>query len=389
MALEKDLSLFEARPEELNPYEEVFLLENPFPGSGEPESDVCTDQDAIKKKFVYTLQNFSSTSKRLRINGRTGAGKTNILQYFERLTNEARRSKLIKNVHPIYVSAPGESYFSIHGQIIDKLAGSFLSDLVSKLRVNQNLINELSQTIRTASEFLKVIKVIAQPTQMSLSGWEERQKDAFLRWLKGQQRLTAADKKLLTAAGDTPVDITSSSLAMRFLYGFLEILKELNMCNGIILLFDEFEEIFEGLTRSHQARYAQDLRHFFDVLNESVFFVIATTPEPRDLSQYPAIERRLGEPVELQPIDSLELATTYVLDYLNSGRNKYEIYLKEHEKQNELDRPRKLEPLTKDDVKNEYDALKEELEKSELAVLPGYFLPRMRERMRQIVESGD
>ena len=389
MALEKDLSLFEARPEELNPYEEVFLLENPFPGSGEPESDVCTDQDAIKKKFVYTLQNFSSTSKRLRINGRTGAGKTNILQYFERLTNEARRSKLIKNVHPIYVSAPGESYFSIHGQIIDKLAGSFLSDLVSKLRVNQNLINELSQTIRTASEFLKVIKVIAQPTQMSLSGWEERQKDAFLRWLKGQQRLTAADKKLLTDAGDTPVDITSSSLAMRFLYGFLEILKELNMCNGIILLFDEFEEIFEGLTRSHQARYAQDLRHFFDVLNESVFFVIATTPEPRDLSQYPAIERRLGEPVELQPIDSLELATTYVLDYLNSGRNKYEIYLKEHEKQNELDRPRKLEPLTKDDVKNEYDALKEELEKSELAVLPGYFLPRMRERMRQIVESGD
>ncbi|MDE0555420.1 MAG: DUF2791 family P-loop domain-containing protein [Candidatus Poribacteria bacterium] len=311
------------------------------------------------------------------------------MQYFERLTNEARRSKLIKNVHPIYVSAPGESYFSIHGQIIDKLAGSFLSDLVSKLRVNQNLINELSQTIRTASEFLKVIKVIAQPTQMSLSGWEERQKDAFLRWLKGQQRLTAADKKLLTDAGDTPVDITSSSLAMRFLYGFLEILKELNMCNGIILLFDEFEEIFEGLTRSHQARYAQDLRHFFDVLNESVFFVIATTPEPRDLAQYPAIERRLGEPVELQPIDSLELATTYVLDYLNSGRNKYEIYLKEHEKQNELDRPRKLEPLTKDDVKNEYDALKEELEKSELAVLPGYFLPRMRERMRQIVESGD
>ena len=389
MTLEKDLSLFKAKPEEINPYEEVFLLENPFPGHGEPESDVCTDQNAIKKKFVYIVQNFSSTSKRLRINGRTGAGKTNILHYFERLTNEARRSKLIKNLYPIYVSKPGESYFSIHGQIIDTLAGYFLSDLVSKLRVNQNLINELSQTVRTASEFLKVIKAIAQPIQMSISGWEEREKDAFIRWLKGKQKLTAADKTLLTAAGDPPVDITSSSLAMRFLYGFLEILKELNMCNGIILLFDEFEEIFEGLTRSHQARYAQELRHLFDVLNESVFFVIATVPEPKDLAQYPAIERRLGEPVELQPIDSLELATNYVSDYLNSGRNKYEVHLKEHEKQSTCSRPNRLEPLTKDDVQNEYNALKEELEKSELAVLPGFFLPKMRDRMQQIVESGD
>ena len=385
MAFEKDLSLFEARPEELNPYEEVFLLENPFPGSGEPESDVCTDQDAIKKRFVYTLQNFSSTSKRLRINGRTGAGKTNILQYFERLTNEARWSKLIKNLHPIYVSVPGESYFSIHRQIIDKLAGSFLSDLVSKLRVNQNLINELSQTIRTASEFLKVIKAIAQPTQMSISGSEERQKDAFLRWLKGQQRLTAADKKLLTDAGDTPVDITSSSLAMRFLYGFLEILKELNMCNGIVLLFDEFEEIFEVLTRSHQARYAQDLRHLFDILNESVFFVIATTPDPRDLEQYPAIERRLGEPVELQPIDSLELATDYVTDYLNSGRDKFEA----DKKRPQSNRPSGLEPLTREIVEEEYLSLKQQVEATGENVLPGYFLPKIRERMRQIVENGD
>lgn len=385
MALEKDLSLFEARPEELNPYEEVFLLENPFPGSGEPESDVCTDQDAVKKKFIYSLQNFSSTSKRLRINGRTGAGKTNILQYFERLTDEARLSKRIKNLHPIYVSAPGESYFNVHGQIVDKLAGSFLTDLVSKLQVNKNLISELSRTVKIASEFLKVIKAIAQPTQTSLSGLEERQKDAFVRWLKGQQRLTAADKKLLTDAGNPPVDITSSSLAMRFLYGFLEILKELNMCNGIVLLFDEFEEIFEGLTRSHQARYAQDLRHLFDILNESVFFVIATTPEPRDLEQYPAIERRLGEPVELQPIDSLELATDYVTDYLNSGRDKFEV----DKKRPESNRPSGLEPLTREIVEEEYLSLKEEFEAVELDILPGYFLPRMRERMKLIVESGD
>ena len=391
MTLEKDLSLFEVESEELNPYEKHFLLRNPVPGHGEGEMgfDVCTDQDEIKRAFVYILRDFSTDAKRLRINGRTGAGKTNILEYFKRLTDEARQNKFIKNLHPIYVSAPRDSYSDIHGQIVDKLTGLFLSDLVRALKSEPDRISTISSEVKSARELLTVIKAIAYPTQKTLySLQEERQQDAFIRWLKGQ-KLTAADKKLLTDNGVPPIDITSSSLAMRFLYGFLEILKELNMCNGIVLLFDEFEEIFEGLTRSHQSRYAQDLRHLFDLLKESVFFVIATTPEPRDLGQYPAIERRLGDPVELEPIDSLQLAINYVSDYLNSGRNKYETYLKEHEKQNERERPKELVPLTEDDVKDVYLSLKEKVEEAELDVLPGYFLPKMRERMKQIVESGN
>ncbi len=397
MTLEKDLSLFEVESEELNPYEKHFLLRNPFPGHGEGEMgfDVCTDQDEIKRAFVYILRDFSADAKRLRINGRTGAGKTNILRYFERLTDEARRSKIIKNLlHPIYVYAPRDGYFDIHEQIVDKLTGLFLSDLVRALKSKPDRINTISSEVKSARELLTVIKAIASPTQKTFySPQEERQQDAFTRWLKGQ-KLTAADKKLLTDDGVPPVDITSSSLAMRFLYGFLEILKELNVCNGIVLLFDEFEEIFEGLTRSHQSRYAQDLRHLFDILKESVFFVIATTPEPRDLGQYPAIQRRLGDPVELKPIDTPQLAFNYVSDYLNSGRNKYENYLKDNENEDnengsEHTRPDGLTPLTEKIVEEEYLLLKEKVDEAGLAILPGYFLPKIRERMRQIVESGD
>lgn len=389
MTLKQDLSLFGVKPEELNPYETHFLLENPFPGHGETGFDVCTDQEKIKQTFVYILTHFSDGSKRLRINGETGAGKTNILKYFEQLTNEARRNKLINNLYPIYyVYTHGEDYFNIHEQIIDKLTGFFLTDLVIKLKSEPRLIETLSSEIKPASELLTVIKTIVEPVQISYSPQEERQKDAFIRWLKGQ-KLTSIDKNLLTDAGRQPVDISSPSLAMRFLYGWLVVLKKLNLCDGIVLLFDEFEEIFEVLTRSQQSRYAQDLRHLFDMLKESIFFVIATTPEPRDLAQYPAIERRLGDPVELQPINDFKLAKNYVSDYLKSGRNKYEIYLKEQRKQNEGNRPDRLKPLTEDDVKTEYLALKKELKKAELAVLPGYFLPRMRERMRQIVENGD
>lgn len=384
MTLKKDLDLFREPVD--NPYEEYSLLENPFPGYGETGFDVCSDQGEIKEKFVTILQDFSSTAKRLRINGESGAGKTNILRYFEQLTDEARRLKRIGNLYPVYVSDPGENYYDIHGQIVDRLSKLFLGELLTSLQSAPRKIKELSEKIKPASELLTALGALVESSEL-FPIYSERRKEAFVRWLKGQ-KLLSADKNLLTHAGTPPSDITSPSLAMRFLNGFLGVLKELDLCDGVVLLFDEFEEIFGGLSRSRQARYAQDLRHFFDMLKQSVFFVVATVPEPKDLGQYPAIERRLGEPMNLQPIDSLALATQYVSDYLNSGRDKYEAYLKKHEKQGKPGRYRELESLIKDIAAEEYHSLKQEAEAAQLGVLPGYFLPRMRDRVKKIVEEG-
>ena len=385
MTLQKDLSRFAKKTEETNPYEKHFLLKNPFPGYGETAYDVCTDQDTIKDRFVNVLQNFSPETKRLRINGEAGAGKTNILQYFERLTDGARLSRSIDKLYPIYINTPGESYFDIHGQIIDKLSELFLGDLLKALQSTPQRIDELQKEIKPASELLTVLEGIVGRSGTLFDIYRERHEDIFIRWLKGH-KLAAAEKKLLTYDATSLVDITSPSLAIRFLHGLLDVLKALDLCDGIVLLFDEFEEIFEALSRSRQSRYAQDLRHFFDILKESVFFVIATVPEPRDLSQYPAIERRLGETVKLQPIDNLELATEYVKDYLNSGREKYEVSRKAHQNKIGAVRPDRLEPLTREIIEEEYCSLEEEAKKAKLNVLPGYFLPRMRERVKQIVE---
>lgn len=385
MTLKKDLALFQSEPVD-NPYERYFLLENPFPSYGETSFDVCTDQDAIKGRFVSILQDFSSTAKRLRIDGGSGAGKTNVLRYFERLTDEARRSRHIGNLHPIYISNPGESYFDIHGQIVDRLSELFLGDLLRILQSTSGKIGELSEEIKPASELLTALAALVESSEL-LPIYGERREEAFVRWMKGQ-KLLSADKKLLVHSGMPPADITSPSLAMRFLNGWLGVLKELGLCDGIVLLFDEFEEIFDGLSRSRQAPYAQNLRHFFDMLKESVFFIIATIPRPGDLRQYPAIERRLGEPMDLQPIDTPELAIDYVSDYLNSGRDQYEAYLKEHDKEVNRPRPEGLEPLmTEEMITEEYHSLKQKAEEAQLEVLPGYFLPRMRERLKEEVEG--
>ena len=385
-----DLSLFGNESERLNPYKEHFLLNNPFPGYGEIELEVCTNQKEIKKKFVGHLRDFHSGTKRMRINGENGAGKTNILRYFEQLTDQARQTGRINNIYPIYVSAPEETYFDIHAQIVEKLSELFLDDLLRTLQLDQEQLKMLLEKVKPASEPLGAIKAIIGRRETLGNIFAQRQEDIFVRWLKGQ-KLTATDRDLLkdkmTQDGGIRSDIGSPSLAIRFLDGLLTVLKELRLCDGIVLLFDEFEEIFEGLTRTRQSRYAQDLRHLLDTLKDSVFFVIATVPEPKDLGQYPAIERRLGDPVELQPIDSLEVAKKYVLDYLESGRDKFEIFSGEIVNTYCKRRPTELEPLSVEIVMEEFQILKEEGEQVGLHVLPGYFLPRIRERIKQIVEG--
>ncbi|MCZ7545102.1 MAG: hypothetical protein M5R40_16970 [Anaerolineae bacterium] len=283
MTLKEDLKRFQ-RPAEPNPYHHYQLLENPFPGHGEKPVAVCTNQDEIKQRFVSLLSDFHTGAKRLRINGGSGAGKTNILRYFENLTNEARALGHISGIYPVYISAPGDSYFDIHGQIIERLMEYFVGDLISVFQNDQGLVNVLSGEISTASELLAAIRDITRP-QLAFALYQERQIDIFTRWLKGE-KVSAQEKKLLGYSTTLP-GIDSASLAIRFLDGLLLILRKINLCTGIVLLFDEFEEIFERLTRASQARYAQDLRHLLDTLQESTFFVVATVPEPRDPQAIP------------------------------------------------------------------------------------------------------
>ena len=383
MTLRDDLDLIEAESVDFNPYEDHHLMENPFPGYGETKLDVCFDQNDLKQKFASVLSNFPSGTKRLLITGKNGAGKTNILQYFELLTDEARKERRIKNLYPVFVQDPGESFFAFYEQIISKIEASLLGDLFAALKLDQDRTNSLPPT----SELMRVIKTITTPAALPFGPQEERQMDAFIRWLKGE-KLPVPYKKLLALDGLPPADITSTSLAIRYLNGLLGLLEEHGLCDGLVLLFDEFEEIFEDLPRSRQSRYAQDLRHLFDTLKEFVFFVVATTPNPEDLRQYPAIERRLGEPVTLEPIDTLELAINYVLAYLNSERDKYEAAQKERGAQNKQNRPLHLEPLTEEKVKEVYLKLKEEADTFEFDVLPGFFLPRIRDKTREIVEGN-
>lgn len=391
MTLKSDLELLN-NPVDSNPYQRYFLSENPFPGYGETRSDVCTDQASIKWEFIKLLRNDGHSTKRLRIHGESGAGKTNILRYFEHLTNEARSQGRIGAIYPIYVYAPGDGYLTIHEQIITQLTEFLLGDLIITLRKNPELIDPLVREIQYAPELLIAIKAIVEPTLLAYPPYEERQIYSFIRWLKGD-KLTLTDKKLL----DERLSELKDARAIRSLNGLLQILNRVELCDGIVILFDEFEEIFAGLSRVRQSLYAVSLRHLFDTLQELTCFVVATIPEPRDLAQYPAIARRLGDPLLLEPIRNVEVATAYVQDYLDAGREQFfEATRKQFGPQVEQAKREEFEalaeplmPLTRQQVAEAYQTLANEAAQAGLDVLPGYFLPRMRQLLQSLCERDD
>lgn len=380
MTLERDLDILAADSNRPNHFESHYLLKNPFPGDGDPAFDVCADQEEIRQRFTSTLGNFSTDAKRLFISGTIGAGKTNILRYFEQLTNAARQRGHIGNLHPIYVESPGENVLEVHGQIVSSLAARFLDVLLEK-RLDATVLDGL----QLSEEFSSGLKALLPSGTMPYLPQQQRKNNIFVRWLRGW-KLTVADKKDLSFRGWSPADISSVSMALSHLKEFLVVLRESELCEGVVLLLDEFEVIFQVLPRARQSRYAQDLRNLLDTLSDYVFFVVATTPHPEDLELYPAIKRRLGQAVNLQPIDSSDQAILFVSEYLESGRDEFEKFQKAREVETDRSRPANLEPLTMRMVEEVYCSLREE--EGELDVLPGRFLPRIREKTNEIIESS-
>jgi hypothetical protein len=379
MTRKEDLELFNLQTVD-NPYNSYFLLDNPFPGRGEKPGEVCTNQQEIKRVFANILQSFDTKSKRLRINGESGAGKTNILQYFDRLTEDARSAGRIGNIKPIYVIASVEDYIILHGQIVDELLKKTFTDLVNLLKDNRDKLIYWKNELQQANEVIDALFSIFEGTLFS---WGyERSEDVFQRWLKGQ-KISTTDKKLIRIERD----IGNPSLAIKYLQDYLQLLTHFNICDGIVLFIDEFEEVFESLPKAKQSRFAQDLRHLIDALEPTCFFVFATTPEPTDLMRYPALERRMGDAHLLIPIRDIEEATKYAVDYLKAGRELFmEIHNETKLSENELN---ELLPLDENDILNAFEnaikVTKRRLNSSE--TLPGDFLPELRRIIKEKVEG--
>lgn len=376
-----------------SPYEDFSLPFNPFPAAGQFIPGICVDQDEIQREFVRTLREFyvDGRARRMTILGDTGAGKTNLLKFFQQQFDEWREPRPgrrpITNLFTIFIHQPQGSYFEVHRQIVSQLGALCYTGFFEALQSGKiNLTTLPAELPGISPELVRVLDQTASrhPVQLSFFGPNLQSLRTLDNWLQGV-KLSAAEKKQL---GGVSVEVgKSSTVAIKFLGDLVRIFRHAGLFKGLVILFDEFEEILSGLSRINQARYAQDLRNLFDSLTESVMFVIATAPISSTLDQIsPALGRRLGEGIPIEPIQDEDLALEYARAYIQLGRKVFKDHMQRDvilpEDCLEEDHP--YYPLTRATVTEIHGGLRER----QANVVPGDFLPELNLRLYRRVYEG-
>ena len=384
-----------------NPYTDFYLLSNPFPIIGE-FCGICVDQQEAKEKFKQELREFNHNAQTriMTIIGSTGAGKTNLLRFLEQTLKSWREpnteNKAITDLFTVYVDRPQGNYLEIHRQIISQFAAMFFTKFFLIVRQRKiNLPKLPAELPGTNPELIRALVHMAQRESRQLmvlapdqtfSPHEPQSYRILDSWLQGV-KLTAEEKKLL---GNVSAEVgKSSTVAIKFLSDLVKIFLHVGVFKGVIILIDELEEAFSGLTSTSQAQYAQDLRNLFDSHPNGIVFVVATAPIAERLQQVsPALQRRLGEGVQIDPISDEGTALEYAREYIKWGRKKFE------DKTDiafclPKDRPEAdllYYPLTEVQIKEVYNKLKNTYGPDN--VIPGSLLPELNLLLYQRVYAG-
>ena len=373
MTIEKDL--LRIQKDKPNPYEDFHLLSNPFPGAKEINLEVLSNQENVKEAFIDNLLKFGNGADNITILGLNGAGKTSILKYFDFYVDEVRKRQYLDAiVQPVYVIAGEEDYSYLHAEIVKVVLQRTLFDVVkSYIPVSEPQTEDFNVG---DNEVLNSIQRITS-SQNLFSTWSIERAEAFINWLKGN-KLNPAEKKHLGNLKDIP----NSSISIKYLNDYLEIANRLNVVNGLVIFIDEFEHLFTYLSKAKQSRYMSDIRHLLDVLGNKVIVVFAMTPGNKDIEKYPAVNRRMGNQFQLEPISSADKAIEYVSDYMKYGKAKF---IEEKNADMNIDEIELLSPLNEQIIADIFSELSDE---GNDIVVPGMFLPRMKEEMKNIVEGA-
>jgi len=101
-------------------YDDFSLPFNPFPTAGQFIPDICVDPDEVKREFARTLREFcpDGRARRMTLMGRMGAGKRNLLRFFEQRLREWREPcpgrLAITDLFPIFIQERQGGYFQVH-----------------------------------------------------------------------------------------------------------------------------------------------------------------------------------------------------------------------------------------------------------------------------------
>lgn len=356
----------------VNPYESYGFLKDPFPTNAQESYKICYNQDNVKKIFIQKLKSFISNQKieTLLIDAEHRVGKTNFLLHYYHELNDIflEKGDDFKN---IYLREYGDNYLVLHKAFIETLGENFVIELLTKLKDNKKVLDEISDT-----DFKKGLDSCMNSP--SLYGFDSKKVTIFYEWLGG---IKCTQKKLNEI--NIFSNITTSSLAIRYFKDFIKMSRKLGIIKGLIIFLDEFELIFgESITRAKRDKYLQDIRSFIDEIQVGSFVVCAITPYALvNLSQdYQALKARFGESISLSPIRNSDEAIAYANQYIEFARSEFK-------NKNKGNRKKIKRIIEESDIKDIYNKLAmydedldyfyEEIVDIEFDVKQGYFFERL------------
>ncbi len=295
-------------------YRKYGLIDNPFPSAGQPSGRLRLEDsadDAMESRFRQ-FEEGGHASQVMTIEGTQGAGKTNLLNYYEEQFRDYYRDKEAYYIIRYY---PDPSFDSVLRKVLQYFDYGHFENVGRTLA-------QSSDTVRSAAKERAGqhdVRIVLNSLERAGGSGEQLTECARLAadWFLGL-RVRKRHREVLGVSFRLDT-VEARTQALR---DVIHVSQQLRLLDGIFLLLDELEKQDYSLSKTPVLRFLFSIRALIDALPQRLFLMLAMTPQARRryLAMLPALEGRLQDTIALAPIRDAAEANRLFEFYVAKGR---------------------------------------------------------------------
>ena len=295
MSLRERMAGHESDARQRRTYRQYGVLDNPFPSAGHTTRHP-RQEDAVDEALLDLFAQFEEgarLSQVVTIVGPPGAGKANLLDYYEGQFRDYYRGR---GACYVIRGHPAPSFDSLLRTILQRFGPRHLENIGRTLAQG-------SDTARTAAkERARSHEVRIVLDRLERAGSDEHRADCArlaFEWFLG---FSVSKRHRAVLGVSFRLDTVESR--MQALRDLIYVSERLRLLEGIVLLIDELEKHDYSLSKTLALRFLLSIRALIDALPERLFLMLAMTSQARTryLAMLPALASRLRDTIVLMPL---------------------------------------------------------------------------------------
>ena len=277
-------------------YRQYGVLDNPFPSAGHttrhPRQEDVVDE-ALLDLFAQ-FEEGARLSQVVTIVGPPGAGKANLLDYYEGQFRDYYRGR---DACYVIRRHPAPSFDSLLRTILQSFGPRHLENIGRTLAQGSDTARTAAKERARSHDVRIVLDRLARA-----GGSDGRLADCArlaFEWFLG----LSVSKRHRTVLG-VSFRLDTVESRMQALRDLIYVSERLRLLEGIVLLIDELEKHDYSLSKTLALRFLLSIRALIDGLPERLFLMLAMTSQARTryLAMLPALASRLQDTIVLPPL---------------------------------------------------------------------------------------